>query len=631
MVGVMPKGFAFPGGRSSDLWLPATLNPGAKEDFTTSYLMLVGRLKKGVTIAQAQSELVGIARGIRQQRPNLPATYGENARIGSLQTEMVGDMRTTLFILLGTVGVLLLIACANVANLQLARTSTRQREFAVRAALGASRARLVRQLLTESCLLSLLGGFAGIGMAWIGLDLLLALAPAETPRLSEIAISRPVLFFSLGLALLAGVLFGLAPAFQISRPDLQAPLKDGGRVAAHGLGGRRLRSSLVVLEIALALMLVTSAGLLIKSFWRLHQIDPGFSAEQVLSFQLSPPDFGEEDSAPRARTYYRQVLERLRALPGVQSVGGIHLLPMSDSNWDPGLRIEDRPLPPGSSHGTVNWRLVTSDYFATMKIPLLRGRSFGASDDESGEKVALINASLARKYWPGEDPIGKRIGSGFEGKGNWVTVVGVVGDIKQHGLGLETRPEMYRPYFQHTSLPPMTLMVRTNSAPAALASSIRSAVWSIDKNVPITDLQPMTEVVAHSIAQPRSTMLLLSVFAGIGLTLGIIGIYGVISYSVAQRTQEIGVRMALGARTSDVLRLIVGQGLKLTLLGVVAGVGGALAVTRLMSSLLFGVSATDPTTFVAIAAALTLVALFACYLPARRATRISPVTALRYE
>ncbi len=468
-------------------------------------------------------------------------------------------------------------------------------------------------------------------MAWIGLDLLLALAPAETPRLSEIAISRPVLFFSLGLSLLAGVLFGLAPAFQISRPDLQAPLKDGGRVAAHGLGGRRLRSSLVVLEIALALMLVTSAGLLIKSFWRLHHVDPGFSAEQVLSFQLSPPDFGEEDSAPRARTYYRQVLERLRALPGVQSVGGIHLLPMSDSNWDPGLRIEDRPLPPGSSHGTVNWRLVTSDYFATMKIPLLRGRSFGASDDESGEKVALINATLARKYWPGEDPIGKRIGSGFEGKGNWVTVVGVVGDIKQHGLGVETRPEMYRPYFQHTSLPPMTLMVRTNSAPAALASSIRSAVWSIDKNVPITDLQPMTEVVAHSIAQPRSTMLLLSVFAGIGLTLGIIGIYGVISYSVAQRTQEIGVRMALGARTSDVLRLVVGQGLKLTLLGVIAGVGGALAVTRLMSSLLFGVSATDPATFVAIAASLTFVALFACYLPARRATRISPVTALRYE
>ena len=256
-------------------------------------------------------------------------------------------------------------------------------------------------------------------------------------------------------------------------------------------------------------------------------------------------------------------------LPDVQSVGGVHLLPMGDSNWDPGLRIEDRPLPAGSSHGTVNWRLVTSDYFAAMKIPLLRGRSFGASDDESGEKVALINATLARKYWPGEDPIGKRIGSGFEGKGKWVTVVGVVGDIKQHGLGVETRPEMYRPYFQHTSLPPMTLMVRTISAPAPLAASIRSAVWSIDKNVPITDLQPMTEVVARSIAQPRSTMLMLSVFAGIGLTLGIIGIYGVISYSVAQRTQEIGVRMALGARAFDVLRLVVGQGLKLTLFGVV--------------------------------------------------------------
>jgi predicted permease len=635
VVGVMPKGFNFPGDQQCDLWLPATLDANNKEDFSNGYLMLLGRLKQGVTIEQAQSEIAEISQRVRRQRlKSLSADKGGSARVISFQVEMVGDMRTTLFVLLGTVGLLLLIACANVANLQLARTSTRQRELAIRAALGASRARLVRQLLTESCLLSFIGGVAGVFIAWVGLNLLLTLIPADTPRLGEIAISRPVLFFSLGVSLLAGVLFGLAPALQISKPDLQAPLKEGGRVSSDGLRGRRLRSLLIISEIALALMLVTSAGLLIKSFWRLQHVDPGFDAEQLLSFQLSPPDFAEDvsnDAAARARTYYRQVLDRLKSLPDVQLVGGIHLLPMGDSNWDPGLRIEDRPLPPGSSQGTVNWRLVTPDYFRTIKIPLLSGRSFNESDNESGEKVAIINATLARKYWPDADPIGKRIGSGFEGKGNWTTVVGVVGDIKQHGLGSETRPEMYRPYFQHTSLPPMTLMVRSTSAPAALAASIRSAVWSVDKNVPITDLQPMTDVVARSISQPRSTMLMLSIFAGIGLTLGIIGIYGVISYSVAQRTQEIGVRMALGARTLDILQLVVGQGLKLTLIGVAAGVAGALAVTRLMSSLLFGVSATDPATFLIIAGLLTAVALLACYLPARRATRISPVTALRYE
>ncbi len=635
VIGVMPQGFNFPGGRTSDLWLPATLDPRDKDDFAAGYLTLLGRLKTGVTTAQAQAEIAAIARQLRAQNSTLPAEYGGNARVISLQTDMVGEMRTTLFILLGTVALLLLIACANVANLQLARTSTRQRELAIRAALGASRGRIVRQLLTESCLLAFLGGLAGLLVAWVGLDLLLALVPAETPRLSEIAISRPVLFFSLGISLLAGVLFGLAPALQISRPDLQAPLKEGGRVSADGIGGRRLRSSLVVLEIALALMLVTSSGLLIKSFWRLQHVDPGFDPSQVLSFQLSPPDFAGDNSetagAARARSYYRQVLERLQALPEVESVGGIHLLPMGDSNWDPGLRIEDRPLPAGKSHGTVNWRLVTSDYFGTMKIPLLRGRVFTEGDNETGDRVAIINAALARKYWPNESPLGKRIGSGFEGKGNWATVVGVVGDIKQQALGVETVPEMYRPFFQHPSLPPLTLMVRTSSAPNALAASIRSAVWSIDKNVPITDLQPMTDVVAHSIAQSRSSMFMLSAFAGIGLLLGLIGIYGVISYSVAQRTQEIGLRMALGAQPNDVLRLVIGQGLKLTLFGVAAGVAGALAVTRLLSSLLFGVSATDPAIFALIAGLLSIAALLACYFPARRAMRVNPIVALRCE
>jgi putative ABC transport system permease protein len=633
VVGVMPKGFNFPDSSPHDLWVPATLDPSAREDFAAGYLTLVGRLKSGTSAAQARGEIAALARTIREKLPNIPADYGARAQVNPLQAESVAEIRPTLLILLGTVGLVLLIACANVANLQLARTSNRQRELAVRAALGASRTRLVRQLLTESMLLSALGGAAGIALAYAGLDFLVTLIPAETPRTGDIAISGSVLFFSLGLTVLAGLLFGLAPALQTSKPDLQSPLKEGGRTASSA--GGRLRSLLVISEIALALTLVIGAGLLIKSFWRLYHVHPGFEADHVVSFQLSPPDFavtGSKDEGPaRARVYYREVLERLAHLPGVQSVGGIHLLPMSDSNWDSGLRIEDRPLPPGASAEGVNWRLVTADYFRSMNIPLLKGRAFTEADNETGEKVALINDTLARKYWPGENPIGKRIHTGFDGKDVFVTIVGVVGDIRQESLRVPTVPEMYRPFFQDNSLPPLTMMVRTATAASALAPSIRSAVWSIDRNVPITDLQPMTEVVAHSILQPRSTMLLLTIFAAIGLILGIIGIYGVISYSVAQRTHEIGIRMALGAQSADVLKLVVGQGLKLTLIGAALGLAGAFAVTRLMSSLLFGISASDPATFGIVTFALTVVALLASYIPARRAARVAPMVALRYE
>ncbi len=632
-VGVMPKGFNFPEGEPHDLWIPATLDPREKGDFAAGYLTLVGRVKAGVSLEQARAEIVALARSIREKLPNIPADYGAAAQVNSLQAENVAGIRTTLFILFGTVGLVLLIACANVANLQLARTSSRQRELAVRAALGASRARLIRQLLTESMLLSVLGGVAGVALAYVGLDFLLTLLPAETPRIGQIGISGSVLGFSLGISVLAGVLFGLAPALQTSNPDLQTPLKEGGRNPSSG--GGRLRSLLVISEMALALTLVISAGLLIKSFWRLQHVNPGFEADQVLSFQLSPPEFAEgsskEEGPARARVYYRQVFERLANLPGVQSIGGIHLLPMGDSNWDPSLKIEDRPLPPGTSAESVNWRLVTSDYFRTMNIPLLKGRAFTDADNETGEKVALINDTLARKYWLGENPIGKRINTGFEGKGVWVTIVGVVGDIKQQSLRVPTVPEVYRPFFQHSELPPLTIMVRTATPLSALAPSIRAAVWSIDKNVPITDLQPMTEVVAKSISQPRSTMLMLTAFAGIGLALGIIGIYGVISYSVAQRTHEIGVRMALGAQSADVLKLIVGQGLKLTLIGAALGLLGAFAVTRLMSSLLFSVSTSDPATFGVVTLFLTTVALLASYIPARRAAKVTPMVALRYE
>jgi predicted permease len=631
VVGVMPKGFNFPNTSPHDLWVPATLDPSAREDFASGYLTLVGRLKAGITTAQARSEIIALARAIREKRPNIPADYAARAEVNSLQVENIAGIRPTLLVLFGTVGLVLLIACANVANLQLARASNRQRELAVRAALGASRARLVRQLLTESILLSALGGAAGIALAYACLDFLVGLLPL--PRTENIAISGSVLLFSLGLSFVAGLLFGLAPALQTSKPDLQSPLKEGGRSVSGG--GSRLRSLLVISEVALALTLVIGAGLLIKSFWRLYHVHPGFEADHTISFQLSPPAFastGSQEEAPaRARVYYREVLERLAHLPGVQSVGGIHLLPMGDSNWDPALRIEDRPLAPGASAESVNWRLVTADYFRTMSIPLLKGRTFTEADNETAEKVALINDALARKYWPGENPIGKRINTGFEGKGVWVTIIGIVGDVRQQSLREPTVPEMYRPFFQHNSLPPLTIMIRTATAVSTLAPSIRSAVWSIDNNVPITDLQPMTEVVAQSISQARSTMLMLTAFATIGLVLGVIGIYGVISYSVSQRTHEIGVRMALGARSTDVIKLVLGQGLRLTLIGAALGVLGAFALTRLISSLLFGVSASDPSTFVIITIFLAAVALLASYIPARRASKLSPMVALRYE
>ncbi len=623
VVGVLPQNFDFLGFHAADLWLPATLDPSDKDDYSAAYLTLIGRLKKGVTPEQAQSEITAIARHLSEKRgaPRTP----EKPSVTPLQTDLVANVRAMLFILLGVVAFVLLIACANVANLQLARTSTRQRELAIRAALGATRGRLVRQLLTENCLLGLLGGAVGVALAWFGLDLLLKLLPLQLPRAGEIALSRSVLGFSLGVSLLTGFLFGLAPAWQVSQPDLQAPLKEGGRTSANGLG--RLRGLLVIAEMALALMLVVSAGLLIKSFARLEQVDPGFKPDRVISFQLSP---GDDDPA-RARVYYREVIDRLENLPGVKSVGGIHILPMSEDNWNPGLKIEDQPLTTAASSESVNWRLVTPEYFRTMNIPLLAGRFFTTADRESAPPVALVNETLARKYWPGASPLGKRVQTAFEGKKTWASIVGVVGDIKQQGLRNQTEPEMYRPYPQHSFLPDMTVMVRSTSDPAALAASIRSVVWSVNKNVPITHLESMDEVVARSISQPRSTMLLLSIFALIGLILGVIGIYGVISYTVTQRTQEIGIRMALGAATLDVLKLVLGQGLKLIFFGIATGLVGAFALTRLLSSLLFGVSATDPATFGVITALLILVALLACYLPARRATRLNPTIALRYD
>jgi putative ABC transport system permease protein len=632
IVGVLPPDFKFPDSQFAkfnlELVVPAPLDPGDKNDYTAGYLNVVGQLAPGVTPEQAQAEVVSIIHNSREKFGRVPDNFGQLASVKPLQEEMIGDTRPTLLILLGAVAFVLLIACANVANLYLARTTARRREIAIRAALGARRRRIIGQLLTESVLLAVAGGAAGVLLALWGIDLLVALLPAEVPRLNVIDLDGRVLGFSLGLSLLTGVLFGLAPALQASSPDLQAALKEGGKSVTSS-GGRRVRNLLVVAEVALAMMLVIGAGLLIKSFWRRQQVDPGFKAENVLSLQVAPPSAAYE-KGERKRALYRQVLERISTLPGVKAVGGIHLLPMGGSNWNPDIQVEDHPVSDGEEPPSVDWRLITPGYFQAMGIPLIRGRFFTEADREKAASVAIINETLSQRYWPNEDPLGKRVRSGFEGK-EWVPIVGVVADVKEQGLDVPTHLELYRPYDQAPYPSAMTLMVQTDADPTALASAIRSEVLAVDKDVPLSDVQPLARVVSKSLTRPRSTMLLLAIFAGVALLLGSIGIYGVVAYGVAQRTQEIGIRMALGASSRDVLRMVLGQGMTLILAGVAIGLGCAVAATRALESLLFGVSAIDPFTFAAVSVLLTGVALVACLAPARRAMKVDPMVALRYE
>jgi putative ABC transport system permease protein len=631
IVGVLPQSFKFPDSglaqRKIELVLPATLDPSDGNDFTAGYLKLIGRLNPGVSPEQAEAEVIGIARNARTKLTRKSDQYGLAASVLPLQKELVGDTQVLLTILLGAVGLVMLIASANVANLQLARTTVRKREIATRMALGAGRRRVLRQLLTESVLLSALGGLASLPVALWGIDLLASFLPAEMPRLNDITLDLPVLGFLFGLSLCSGIFFGLAPALQSSKIDLQTALKESSRATTGS--GARLRNMLVVAEVGLMLMLVTGAGLLIKSYWRLRQVDPGFQAEKVLSLRLAPPDTGYSDPE-RKRNFYRQVLERVQSLPGVDAVGGIHLLPMGGNNWDPSLIVEDHSAPAGVDLPSVDWRLITPDYFQAMGIRLTRGRWFSPRDNENAPAVAVVNETLAQKYWPNQDPIGKRIRTGFDGK-DLIPIVGVVGDVKEQALDRPTHLEMYRPYDQKPLPSSLTLMVRTALDPVALSGAIRRELGAIDKDVPVADVQPLTQVVSDSLVARRSTMFLLGSFAGLALLLGAVGIYGVVNYAAGQRTREIGVRMALGATARNVLLLIVGQGVKLILLGLALGLAGSFLATRVLRDLLFGVSATDPVTFGLTAVALAGVGIIACLAPARRAARIDPLVALRDE
>jgi predicted permease len=633
VVGIMPAGFQFGRevGFTVDLWMPLTFPPEilVSNSLTNEFLFVIARLKNGVSFQQAQAEMDNLADGLRSQY--MPGATRQNwgLTLQSFNELIIGDIRTPLWILLGAVALVLLIACANVANLLLARATERHKEMAIRAAMGAGRGRVLQQLLTESVLLSVAGGVLGLALAAAGVRILSKLDQLRIPRFHEIGLDGRVLLFTLGLAVLTGVVFGLVPAMQMAKTDLHETLKEGGR-SGSSLARGWLRSTFVVIETALALMLLVGAGLLMRSFWRLQQVSPGFEPQQLLTMNLALPDYRYREPHQRA-SFYQQALEQIRALPGVQAAGAVSSLPLSGNNSSGSFRIEGRDVPQGQSapHGD-RWA-ATPGYFETMKIPLVRGRFFEQRDVESGPGVAIIDEELARKYWPNEDPLGKRIT--FEGtreNPRFREIVGIVGHVKHRGLEGESRVQYYLPHGQRAQAG-MFLAIRTAGNPADFTGAVRGVLRNLDQDLPVFRVNTMEQVVADSMTMRRFMLSLLGVFAAIALILASVGLYGVLSYAVTQRSHEIGIRMALGARGADVLALVVKQGMRLTGIGIGIGLLGAFALTRLMKTLLFGIGAADPLTYGAIAGMLALVALLACWLPARRATRVDPMIALRYE
>lgn len=629
VVGVMPAGFHFPDA-NTELWVPLALDPANHVDLWSTTATMIGRLRPGVTLVQARAEVAALAPQMLQLFPwSMPEKYGRQATAVPLREHLVGDVRPMLLILLGAVGFVLLIACVNVANLLLVRTAARQRELAIRAALGAGRRRLMRQLLTESMILALLGGALGLLLAIWGVQALTASLPSNTPRLSEIGIDGRVLAVTLVVALATGLLFGLLPAFRSARSNAQAVLKEGGRGSSAGRERRHLSGVLVVSEVALAVVLVTGAGLLMRSFLRLLQTDPGFRTEQLLSATIAPPTF-RYTTEPSRRLFYQELVERIDALPGVQTAAVTSRLPFGGKNYGSVFAVEGRPDPAR----TGNWpwadvgAVVSTGYLHTVGAPLLRGRGFTEADREGAPGVVLINESLARHFWPHEDPLGKRIRQ--PGDTGWSTIVGIVGDVKHDQLGEAQKGAFYRPLLQRSVDYP-SVVVRTTADPDAFTVRLRDAVASVDSDTPVSDIRTMTQLVSTSLARPRFAMALLAAFGVLALVLGAVGIYGVIAYSVSQRTHEIGLRMALGAQPGDVLRMVTRHGTALTLAGIATGLAASFALTRLLASLLYGVSTLDPVTFIAAPILLFAVALLASYVPAHRAARIDPVIALREE
>ena len=629
VIGVMPPRFQFPT-TTTDIWAPLTIDV-ANNDRGSHYLKVVARMKHGVDLGQASAATSGIAHNLERDHEGYKDS-GWDLYLVPLHEQIVGEVKPALYILLGAVAFVLIIACANVANLMLARAAAREKEVAIRTALGAGRWRLIRQLLTESLLLAMVGGGLGLLLAFWGVDALLAFGPSDLPRVEQISVDGRVLGFSLLASLLAGALFGIVPALQVSRPSLNDTLKDTGGRTSAGVRGRRMRSVLVVLEVAVSLVLMAGAGLMIRSFSRLTQVDPGFDPRGVLTARmfLTPVKYTEP---AQMESFYRRLIERLGQIPGVESASAISLIPMGGSSSGT-MTVKDRLGDKDRESLEVDRRTVTPDYFRTVGMTLVKGRAFTEQDRADAPPVTIVDESFARRYWPDSDPVGREIKVGgpdnVDARRPWMTIVGVVKHVKQYGLDVDGREQAYFPFAQRPQVS-MALALRTKQDPLALASLVQSEVLALDSDIPIYSVRSMSEIVSDSVAQARFSLFLLATFAGVALALSAVGIYGVMAWSVSQRHHEIGIRMALGAQGADVLRLVLRSGMTLTLAGVVLGLGSALALTRLMDSLLFHVSAVDPATYAAGALVLATVAMLACYIPARRATRVDPMIALRYE
>jgi len=650
VIGVMPAGFQLPEGFSNpeavQLWLPVRIDP-ANLNWGSYFLNPVARLKPSVSAERALAEVSTVFARLRQEHPEGALTdSGYSIDVRRLHDDIVGNVRRALWILIGAVAVVLLIACANVSSLLLARAASRQKEMAVRAALGAGRGRLVRQLLTESMLIALLGGAVGVGMAMWGLDLVVKTNLVNLPRLNQVSLNLTVLLFTLGVCLVAAMLFGLVPAAQVSRLDLNQSLREEGRGLAGSARSNRINRLLVVAEVSLAVVLVIAAGLLLRSFDRLLRIDPGFNVKNLLAVSVNLPSSRYQDNA-RVTAFYDQLTERVRALPGVVSVGAASGLPLGNGSGDTVFQIAGRPapgqvdlnVPPSrSAFGHVYYWQVTPGYFKTMGIALRRGRGLQDSDHANASLVVVINETLARRFWPLEDALGKQIQLFWNAsqKGPWAEIVGVVRDVSLRQLNEETQPEAY---FSVAQGPPvagwtarsLALTVRTAADPLALVDAVRREARALDSAVPVFSARTVEQLLDQTVAQPRFNLILLGLFAVVALLLAAVGIYGILANTVRLRRHEIGIRLALGARPSAIFRLVVGQGMALALVGVGLGLGGALVLTRYLESLLYEVKPTDPLTFGGVAVLLLGVALLACYLPARRATQVDPLVALRYE